>query len=473
MPVDTSFYNTKAPEPFNPLKTLGDVTAISNAMQQNQALQLGNKLTQAKFALGKYYEKNTLPNGEVNYNGLQSDVASDPQTAMLLPQIQTEGRAALAPVTQFNPATQQTELMSTQAQQSSLNPRQNLLARQQDNQSPAFLPQITQDDIDQAHDNLDYLGKTTQSLLGKPDLSTSDILDNATDLAAEWTKSKGKRGVSPQQLANTLGTIPAGKNGSDASPQQLHKWLQQHYDTIMQSKAAITATHGLPSPQKTNDQSLDNQWSSPHVAVSNPSDYGTRLENSQARIKQVTDEATAAPTQLAPFNKVLQLANDIQTGAGADQVNKIRNFLVTAGVASDKMNNETATFEELKKYLNGIQATAGEGKTNQYLDLLNSANPNDKLLPKTIENVARFGAAQLQGKIAKQAVLQNSLGKVVTPEAEEKFNKMWNSTYDPRAIELNMMPPDQQAEYLKKLSKTDKKKILDSFDLLHQGGALR
>jgi len=58
MPIDASIYNTKAPESYNPLKTLGDTTAISNAMQQNKLLQIQQErdaigVDQAKVALSK------------------------------------------------------------------------------------------------------------------------------------------------------------------------------------------------------------------------------------------------------------------------------------------------------------------------------------------------------------------------------------------------------------------------------------
>lgn len=485
MAIDASIYNNVNNTPYNPLQTATTLQALSNAQQAGIGQQLQNKLTQAKFALGQYYSKNTH-SGNVDYAGLQSDVASDPQTAMLLPQIQAEGRAALAPVSQFNPATQTNQLMSTQTQQAALNPQQNSLGAAVSPQVPPP-PPITREQIDQGHENIDNIASSLKPLLNKSDLSVSDLIDNAGDLTAQYGKTNGKSGVSPQFLVQHLGTIPQGANGADPTPQQLQQWTQNTYDGLMQTKAAITSTHGPASTQPPAQAPATNVmpavtdntpqsaggWSSPHVNVSNPTDYDTRLANSQGRIKQVADDATAAPSQLAPFNKVLNLAQQIQTGPGADSVNKMRTFLAAAGVGSDKMQNDSATFDELKKYMNGIQQSAGEGKTNQYLDLLNSSNPNDKLLPQTIENVARFGAAQLQGKIAKQQVMQQSLGNTVTPQAEEAFNSKWNGTYDPRAIELNMMRPAQQQEYLNKLSKTDKTKIINSFDMLHQAGAIQ
>lgn len=50
MPVDASIYNNLNTTPYNPLKTIGDVTAIQNAMQTGQNLQQQNQLGQIKLS---------------------------------------------------------------------------------------------------------------------------------------------------------------------------------------------------------------------------------------------------------------------------------------------------------------------------------------------------------------------------------------------------------------------------------------
>lgn len=60
MPVDTSFYNTKSPDPINPLKTIADITGIQNAQLQNQRGQVALSKEQADLTMNKYNYLNKI-----------------------------------------------------------------------------------------------------------------------------------------------------------------------------------------------------------------------------------------------------------------------------------------------------------------------------------------------------------------------------------------------------------------------------
>lgn len=475
MPVDASIYNNLNTIPYNPLKTIGDVTAIQNAQQQGQYAQGKNQLQQANIRANQIFANNTDENGYTDKLKALAQIAQDPVAAPATPNATDWINSQTTPTAYLDENNQQ-KLRSPfeQAQEYNKNPNNPLqLSSQQalqgqSNQADDAQPP-TQDQIDQAHDHFNYLGDAITSLIKKPGGATaSDIINTVADANAEFVKSGGKRGLSTQEATGVLGTIPAGANGGEATPSELTPWLQQNLLHVRGMQGAVTQAHGAPSSA----QNQNTEPSSTRNASPTPG-YSDLVSASQGRIKQIYDNATAAPEAAAPLNKMIELSQQIQTGPGTDSVNKLKSFLSANGVANDKMSDAAATYAEFQKYANRVAQVQGDGHTNPYLSVVQSSNPNDKQLPETIQNVARFALAQIQGNVAKQTAMRNMIGDNPTPKQEQAFNSDWNQSYDPRAIEFTMLPASKKSDYLNKLSPKEAQKLGDSLDMLKEGGAIK
>lgn len=469
MPIDTSIYNGASVHPFNPLQTLGQGISLSNAAQQNQLIQQQiinaqgqNKLLAAKLGLGDKYSKFTDPKtGMVDMNGLQADVANDPTTANALPIVQEMANTQNKLTQIFNPQTKTLENITTQGANSRFN--------------PVSAPQVSQQHIDRAHDNLQDVQDTLGGLLQKPNIGMADVLDASADLI-----SRGR--ITPNQAVQEFGNIPPGENGSEPSSDQLKGWLQDHYNNATAMRAKVTSTYGTSSSDKQPEEQTNNVMANevnkgsftqnPGAVqdASVPVGYQDKLTAAQGIQKQVRDDAATAPAQAGILNNILDFSKQgVKTGPGTSFQNNIKSFLSGQGIASDKMNDEAAIYQEMVKYMTQLASQNGAANTDSFRELQQHSNPSDPMLPKAIQDVTKYLIAANQGKLSRLKSMESTgTGKSLDPDQINEWNNQWQQNYDPRALEFATLPAKERAAYLAKHPEEDYTKIVNSFRALRK-----
>lgn len=185
-----------------------------------------------------------------------------------------------------------------------------------------------------------------------------------------------------------------------------------------------------------------------------PPDFQKRLDASQARVDTIRNEATEAAPRISTLNKVLDLSRSgAMTGPISKRIGGLYTNLVDLGVATPGMETSAQQLGQIQKYLKDTlsnYAIKGE-TTNQKLDLLERANANDEQLPEVLQEVARYALANAKGKIIRQNLVNRVVGERVDPEKEEQFKATLDKVYDPQAVELTLMQPEEITKFLKKL----------------------
>lgn len=438
MPIDASIYDTKRPAAQNPLEMVAQAVNIAGAVNKNTH-QLGeNKLQAGKIAVGDAIRRNTDPDtGLVNTSGLLADVNRNPLTATQyqptadyvtslnkgVPTVDAEGRPTIVP---------------TQGANAALNPSN-------------YSQEHSQEQVEGAHDYLQDIQDTGNELLKKPDLSYNDLIKTGTDLI-------GKGRATPQGVLASLSGLPV-----DAKPDQIRAHVQQHLDETNGIRDAITQQYGPRSKPALQDL--------PSLPTGMPTGYTEDVKQSQERLATVRDDATAATRQAPLLRNIITLSPNANTGLGQDGWNGVKRFLAGTGIATDKLTDEASTLEQFQKYAASVVSSGG-AKTNDALDVLQHATPGDKQLPQTIQNVSRYLLAVEQGKIAKQAFMNNVIGDNYAPALEKKTKQEWDKHYDPQAIELNLLPTEEKKKFFDKLSKSEKDKVINSYKWFKNNGLI-
>lgn len=444
MPVDTSIYNNMyQPDPQAPLDMAAKVLALKGAAQQNKLLQIE---VAKKQAMGDIYSTPGVVNGDgtVNYDKAMAVAKNNRLGGMLVPDLMQESLKANSLVNLQNkdgtPYVRPVQEVQRDAR--------NGVAPQE-----AAPPQ---QQIDDYHDGYDYMKDRLLELMNKPDVSQKDIINAGADFIHNTH-------MTPAQIADELKNMPS-------EPNQIREKLQDYYNQALQNHTQLAAKY----PRSSHIETPGVQTGPTPGTVEN---IQTNVQQATERKKQVNNDATSAVSTIPVLNKILDLSKEgIKTGPTREFRAKVGKFLADVGAPVDPKVGE---IDELKKYMAQLaQSNAGNVPgTNEGLQALQAASPNDKILPEQVQNLSRFLLAVQKGKIAKQAVYNKNLeGKngVEFSKAEEKIKQGFDENYDPRVLEIMMLSAgsDEQKKLVSKLSPEDKETLKKKRDELKKLGAL-
>lgn len=506
--------------PYNPLKTLGDVAAIKNALLEGDNLRDKNPLIRAQAqyqqsladktasanVASAIIAKHWTPNG-IDTNAANNELSSTPGAVAsyldIQPKLNELNAAKEVYDDQGNPG-----LISAQRLSSNLSPAESPNATGSSTQGAN--PPPSQKDIDDLHSYLDDTGSNLQNLVDKPDLNFNDFIKLGSDQITQNALNP-KIGLPSNVVAQHLSAI--NPNGT---PQDLRSNAQHYLDQIRVNRATLLNQGLIPSSsqnivpvpaadkndpiwnaaiQKANTLSPqivpdDNQGQSqeqPQVPTpTNKQDasgairngpgmgYKEQVSNVVANQKTIDDEAKAAVAAKPALQHIYDLSvNGTKTGTGAEQVNRIYGGLVALGAADPKITDANEQLTKMAKYIEqNVQGQGASERTNQGLSQLKSGNVSLTQAPKILQDLTISALAQNQLAVAKQSAYRNVVGTKTAPDLNQKFNNDWTNNTDQRVMELFLHPADNRSGYLTGIPASEKAALRKSAQYLQSVGAL-
>jgi hypothetical protein len=115
--------------------------------------------------------------------------------------------------------------------------------------------------------------------------------------------------------------------------------------------------------------------------------------------------------------------------------------------------NGLANFQELLKftYQYGLRAwQAADGtRTDAQMESFSHANPNDKLLPTALQNIAQWSKAGELAVQAKANAQDDWLSKNANnPQAQNQFESIWRNNFDPKLYQLSVLNPQEKLQFM-------------------------
>ncbi len=182
------------------------------------------------------------------------------------------------------------------------------------------------------------------------------------------------------------------------------------------------------------------------------------------RYNKVIALASDSPTRVNVYDNILKLSGSgVQTGPGQDWMNRIKGLVANTpllGSLAGKWKDDVTGAQELNKFMyqnaqRNWQAAGGTG-TDAQLDAFSNASPNDKMFPQALQAMAQWGKASELGLQAKANANQNwkqqNGGNVAN---QDQFEQSWRNNFDPMLFQLKTMPPDQAAQMVNGLHRSN------------------
>lgn len=468
MPVDTSFYPTAQPQPFNPLTTIQGYAGAAHAMGENQLLQ---QQIRGRAALGKAVQASTNPStGQVDTNKLTSLVSQDPDASWMALQVQGEsennnrlttyqGKNAQGIPTQMQAPLPQVMGMGNPAQQA---------------QGQQSAP--SQDTIDGWHKHLGTVAEILDTV-DNPDVQQKDLIRATADAVGHPDAQ-----VNSTDGAVLLSGLPHGPNGTPAPSQQLQGFvqnkkqqvqqLQQHLNANYPSSDQLAAQHHPPLQLDINPPQ---DHSTPGSPVANPTGYESNLHPLQQHYNDVRNDANSVGQQNAILGNILGLSK-----AGAPtgtMVGKTYQYLAEHNLATPGITKSAEQLQEITKYMAQAAISAGMPGSDSRLEALQDANTHPEQLPGTIQSLIPFLEAVNNGKVARAKYYEATDPTGSDPNKIQQAQMTWNQHFDPLLLELQQLQKSDPAAFKKMLSQMDpaearelheKWKNMNQFKLLGQ-----
>jgi hypothetical protein len=191
--------------------------------------------------------------------------------------------------------------------------------------------------------------------------------------------------------------------------------------------------------------------------------------------------AEEVPTRINVLDNIDHLINSGAPVGSAEWQNDFRQTKAALQQAvghTIQADNPAALMGEIQKYMGQYQLRMakiqGGTGTDKQLEAVQHANPNDAMFPATLKRVVAWLKANEQGALAKANAQEAYLElNGTTPGAQLKFEQVWRNAYDPRVFQLQNMPPQDQAAFVKALSPSDARLILQKRQALRSMGAIQ
>lgn len=269
--------------------------------------------------------------------------------------------------------------------------------------------------------------------------------------------------LSPTELATptTIGTTEAGQPITGTTGQLLEK-------------AGVNPLTAMPMPSQGGNALMP---SGPGVVTALPAGDIAAMEEtgraagqdlSAARVREAKFQQEVTP--LVKAIPALEALGQTKTGVGSEQMNEIRSFLVTLGVANADAIEDTKLYDEARKYLTQFAQANGDTNTNDKLAAAFAGNPSTSISNAAAVDVAKTALALRK---LQNAQLMAFEGAGLPDSQFSKFASQFNATQDPRAYGIDMMSPEARAKLIGSLKGDEKARFAQSLRTAIQLGLVQ
>lgn len=308
----------------------------------------------------------------------------------------------------------------------------------------------------------------------------------------------GNRGINTVRGVVSTWAPYQDQNGrviNPATPQNIIRIAQQlgvdpDQPLKMQDPNVKGALIGAMQPTETGQRYAPQQTAqAPQAGPLRPELPAGQVQFMQGQAKDAAERhaatvaaASESPMRINVLDNIINLSQQgVDTGPGQAWQNAVLGYASNTpflGRSISGYRDNVAKFQELQKFmyqnaLRNWQAAGGTG-TDKQMESMAHANPNPDLFPQALQQIAKWGkAAELavQGKANAQDRFLQQNGN--TPGAQIKFESEWRNAYDPRAFQLQNLPPQEQVAFVKGLNPADARTILQKRQALRSMGALQ
>ena len=433
MPVDTSFYPTQQPQPFNPLTTIQSYAGIQGQLQQNQTQQ---RQLRGQQALGQILQQSTHADG-LNANEVIQRAAQNPDAQMYLLNTMQELRSA-NPLTGYtgrdknnNPTPMQAPYFQVAGMG---NPSQ----------------QAPQEIIDKYHAHLDPIINELSNLSNKPDLSERDIINSSIDIA-----NHPDTNFNHTDSASVIANIPHGPGGTPATSQQLRPLVNQKLQQAQQTKASLPPSSAMIAQQQ-QAQPTQEDYSTPGSAT----DVGLGVTQNQKywqdHFQKVQEAQSTNPTKNAALHNILNIASQpgLQTGT---KIAQMYQALAATGLAPEGIEDKAKQMQLLRNHFaQGIDELPG---SDARLDEVKNKMGSENDLIGTIQDMTPYLIAVNDSNRAKAQYYHRVAGNGSNPDKVQAANAEWSNNFDPRILEMKSLPPEKLDKYMSRLTPQDRNEL--------------
>lgn len=481
MALDTSIPLQTKTADINPLATMLQVQQYKYLQQNSNRLNLD---TNASQAVGQAIQRNTNPDGSVNYAGVQSDLSKDPNATYGLQNATGQNLVQQGQVTTNN--SNQLKLTSDQ----------------------------------QAH-----LAQHLGTVLAKPDLSYADAATAAAQAGQMY-------GLPPEVIKQSIASMPT-------DPAQLKPYLQARLASLQAPGAQLGTM--TPNPTATSDGATTtfrdmNPITNPGIVGTSydqkltPGQASTRLPTvapdgtpgsvpfsstvpqgvlppayqgggqvAPGRYPQqpaqggfipsgqapgVGEAATAAGqgagqelladqksnSQSGARINMLQNASsalaNAQTGTGADKLNAVRGLVATLGGPADKVASYDEANKYLMQYAQQKAASLGNG-TDAQLSAAITGNGSTHISNLAAQDVVKvnLGLERME-----QARMQQWTKSGLPPAQYSQWKSQFGATMDPRVFIADQMAPQKVGAMLLRMNSNERANFQTQYNWAVQNG---
>lgn len=454
MPVDTSFYPTRQPEPINPLSLVQGYASAAHTLGENKLLQ---QTIRGRQALGQIIQQNTDESGIVNPAAALRDISQNPDASWMYLQQQENFKNA-------NPLTQ---YMGTNAQ-GQPTPAQAPLYK-----VPGVFtqPQLSQAQIDEIHAHNDAMINTLEPLANDPNVDHKKVIRAVSDLVA-----RPEAKFNAMDGAAALGSIPFGANGEPPDSAAIQERLQPLLAKQKQNEQILSqkypSSNQLAARERAAALARPLNLSSPGVATGLPAGYAGNQASRQTHYQQVLDEANSVPQENAVLNNILNVSK-----SGADTGTKIGEMyqvMARSGLVPQGIVDRAEMLQTIKAHISQMALAGGMPESDKRLAAIKSANVDDAQLPETMQAMIPFLKGVNNAKVARAKFYTSTDPTGADPQRITQAQTTWNSHTDPRVFELQELQSDPVAlkKFTSGLSPQDRKSLLSKYQVARQLGIL-
>lgn len=495
--IDASIpLNAGASKPINPLETLGQVAGVAGQMNQNA---LFRQQFRAKQATSQIYQRNIKPDGTLDYQGFQRDVASDPSLALGA----GEAFSGAADLRQKQANIDQTELANAQthlktmgttlgsliADPTPLTPEkvvnlgitmygQKLLTQQQLLDEKGVLDQVAA----QAGGDPKKMDQLLRSHILQMVLRANDAATQLTAMAPAPTMLHTGGGSVPVRLPQIGPAAQAGPGIPDTLPATTPVpngtgaptylggafGADQSAPPPSGGQAPGSAPGGMPAPPSGRPGGVP--------AGLAPGEHTL----AEAQVPAAMALATAnsnIPQQLTLLNNMHAELAGLTTGPGADWIKKGQNWIneFTGGAANPQDAGKLESFiKQAQQLAQQLLPSLGTGTDAKLMSAI-ATNPSEFLSKNGNERIISLLHGSMDAVAAKNTAWQAARASGANVGDFNKWEADFNKSFDPRVFQWQYASDPQKMEIIKDLGgpKSDGfKKFKDRFNSAAHAGLL-
>jgi hypothetical protein len=471
--VDTSIYNTKPAEPFNPLQSLGKYTDIANALQQNAATR--QKMTETGVDIQRKQADLALQ----HYNNMQTllaPLAADPN-----PTQEKMQNILISGITKgMITADEGAQERASWGEDNAANNKQIINSHMLRLQSAADQLKSTIGQNTQIDNGKQVISGVTHGVLSPENpggFSKSSAVANelTPGLEAQRVEGIGPGGVpfsAPQSsLVTSTGMARGTPGASPGGNAPVPGGGSPAPSAAMQSVGAgAPGEENIPTGGSVSVKPLaapTAQAGSEGVPGAVQTGYAPGTVSAANEVGQIAGKDLASdlqslkesPATLYNMEAALENLKKAPTGQGAATRNAIKGAAIAFAPEVFKgtdWEHDVKAYDEANKYLTrqAQQAAASVGPhTNEGLASALSGNANTNINNLAAQDVQKANLALTRLNFARTAAFQHAMPNG-TPQDYQRFGPEFNKNVDVRAFAADQMSKDQLKKLFSTIPKT-------------------